>query len=110
MRALAGIRHTVLGVAAGLAVLLVATALPGTPRVVYAAQNCDVTDVNVDAEEQAFLGLINNYRAQNNAGPLTISSTLNRASTWMAVDMAAKNYMDHTDSLGRDPYQRMDQC
>ena len=110
MTLLARIRHTLLGVAAGLAVLLVVTALPGAPRVAHAATNCDVADLNVDAEEQAFLGLINNYRAQNGAGPLAISPTLNRASTWMAVDMANKNYLSHTDSLGRDPYQRMAQC
>ena len=40
------------------------------PMPVHAAVLTNVVDLNVDAEEQAFLGLINNYRAQNNAGPL----------------------------------------
>jgi uncharacterized protein YkwD len=110
MKLLARIRQTVLVAAAGLAVLLVASALPGSPRVVHAATNCDVADLSLDAEEQAFIGLINNYRAQNNAGPVTGSPTLNRASSWMAVDMATKNYLSHTDALGRDPFVRMDQC
>lgn len=110
MKLLARIRHAVLGLAATLGVLLAVAALLATHRVAQAAVNCDVADASVDAEEQAFLGLINNYRAQNGAGPLTISTTLMRAATWMAVDMANKNYLSHTDSLGRDPFTRMDQC
>jgi len=61
----------------------------------------------LDAEEQAFLKLINDYRAQNGAGPLKVSIALTNASKWMSSDMAAKNYFSHTDSLGRDPFVRM---
>ncbi len=61
----------------------------------------------LDAEEQAFLGLINNYRAQNGLGALSFHSALNDASRWMSDDMATKNYFSHTDSLGRDPFARM---
>src|SRR3989304_854393 len=28
-------------------------------------------------------------------------------SDWMSNDMAVNNYFSHTDSLGRDPFQRM---
>lgn len=63
----------------------------------------------LDSEEQAFLGTINEYRAQNGLGPLAINDTLNNVAGWMANDMATKNYFSHTDSLGRDPFQRMDQ-
>jgi hypothetical protein len=61
----------------------------------------------LDAEETAFLGLINQYRAQNGLGPLTATATLNSASLWMSQDMGAKGYFSHTDSLGRDPFARM---
>ena len=61
----------------------------------------------LDAEQSAFLTLINNYRAQNGAGPLQVSVTLQQSSQWMSADMAAKNYFSHTDSLGRNPFTRM---
>jgi subtilisin family serine protease len=61
----------------------------------------------LDSEEQAFLTLINNYRAQNGRQPLKASVTLTNAAEWMSGDMAAKNYFSHTDSLGRDPFTRM---
>lgn len=54
------------------------------------------------------LTLINNYRAQNGAGALQISPTLTAAAEWMSNDMATKNYLSHTDSLGRSPFDRMD--
>lgn len=61
----------------------------------------------IDAEEQAVLKLINDYRAQNGLGALRVSVALTRAADWMSTDMAAKNYFNHTDSLGRDPFVRM---
>src|SRR4051795_7719401 len=61
----------------------------------------------LDAEQSAFLTLINNFRAQNGAGPLQVSLALQQSSQWMSGDMSAKNYFSHTDSLGRDPFQRM---
>jgi uncharacterized protein YkwD len=61
----------------------------------------------LDAEQSAFLTLINNYRAQNGVGPLQVSVALQQSSQWMSGDMAAKNYFSHTDSLGRDPFTRM---
>lgn len=63
--------------------------------------------VTLDAEEQAFLTLINNYRQQNGLSTLQASVTLTNAAKWMSGDMAAKNYFSHTDSLGRDPFTRM---
>lgn len=61
----------------------------------------------LDAEQSAFVTLINNYRAQNGAGALQVSVALQNSSQWMSGDMAAKNYFSHTDSLGRDPFTRM---
>jgi uncharacterized protein (TIGR03437 family) len=61
----------------------------------------------LDSEEQAVLKLINDYRAQNGLNPLRASLALTRAADWMSADMAAKNYFNHTDSAGRDPFVRM---
>jgi hypothetical protein len=61
----------------------------------------------LDGEETAFLGLINQYRAANGLGGLSLNETLNTAARWMSDDMATKNYFSHTDSLGRDPFTRM---
>jgi hypothetical protein len=62
---------------------------------------------SLDSEQALFLTLINNYRAQNGVGPLQVSPKLQQAAQWMSSDLAAKNYFSHTDSLGRDPFQRM---
>lgn len=63
----------------------------------------------LDSEQWAFLSLINDFRAQNGAGPLQVSIALQNASQWMSDDMASKSYFSHTDSLGRDPGARMAQ-
>ena len=62
----------------------------------------------LDSEEQAFLATINDYRAQNGLGQLSENSTLDNDARWMANDMATHNYFSHQDSLGRDPFTRMD--
>ena len=61
----------------------------------------------LDAEEQAFLKLINDYRTANGLGTLQASIALTNASKWMSNDMATKNYFGHTDSTGRDSFTRM---
>ncbi len=64
-------------------------------------------DAALDSEEQAFLNVINSYRQANGLRALSLNAKLNAAADWMSNDMAAKNYFSHTDSLGRDPFQRM---
>jgi len=81
-----------------------------SPGPVHALSNCAVDDLTVDDEEQAFLKLINDYRARNGVPPLTISPALTRAATWMANDLAGRQNLAHTDSLGRTPWQRMPDC
>jgi uncharacterized protein YkwD len=61
----------------------------------------------VDGEELAFLTLINDYRAANGVGPLTLSPTLSAAAKAHSQDMATKNYFDHTGLDGSTPEQRM---
>ncbi len=91
------------------ALLFSATSLVAHVPRANALANC-TADSSLDAEEQAFLGLINAYRAQNGLGALTASTNLNRAAAWLAVDLGAKNYFSHTDSLGRSPSQRVMDC
>jgi uncharacterized protein YkwD len=64
-------------------------------------------DPALDSEEQAFITLINDYRAQNGRGPLTTTTSLQNAADWMSEDMGVNAYFSHTDSLGRSPWARM---
>jgi hypothetical protein len=59
------------------------------------------------SEEIAVLDLINRYRRENGKQPLSLSPALIQVSRWMSQDMANKNYLGHTDSLGRDPFKRL---
>lgn len=82
----------------------------GSGKEAGAITNCSVSHDALDSEEQAFLGMINSYRASNGLGALTISTNLNRGAAWMAQDLADNNYFSHTDSLGRSPYARAIDC
>jgi hypothetical protein len=61
----------------------------------------------LDDQEQALLTIINNFRRQNNIPPLSLSIPLTNAAKWLARDMASKNYLSHTDSLGRNTFDRL---
>jgi uncharacterized protein YkwD len=60
-----------------------------------------------DAEEVAFLGLINDYRAANGLAPLAMSPTLTTAARNHSQDMATQNYFDHTSLNGSTFSQRI---
>jgi uncharacterized protein YkwD len=61
----------------------------------------------LDSEELAFVTLLNALRAQHGLAPLKVSTELNQLSLWMSADMAAKNYFNHNDQTGRNPFNRM---
>ena len=63
----------------------------------------------LDSEEQTFFSIINNYRSAQGLETLALDPQLNEVALWMADDMASNDYFSHTDSLGRDPFVRMDQ-
>jgi uncharacterized protein YkwD len=67
----------------------------------------DFSSLALEDEQTQFLQLINEYRVQNGHSTLEINSYLQAAAQWHSEDMADKNYFSHTDSLGRDPFQRM---
>src|SRR2546427_2464168 len=53
------------------------------------------------------VALVNAYRANNGLQAVSQNGALTAAATWMAGDMAAKNYIGHVSSDGRSPTQRM---
>src|SRR5437870_9266922 len=53
------------------------------------------------------MSLINAYRSSNGLQQVFSNGGLTAAATWMASDMAAKNYIGHVSSDGRSPTQRM---
>jgi uncharacterized protein YkwD len=75
-----------------------------------ALTNCNVGDATFDDAERAFVDVINQYRTSNGLQPLTVSVNLNRSASWMAQDMATRNYFAHRDSSGRDSAQRIADC
>ena len=66
-----------------------------------AAAHADVPPNPRDGEVNMMCRQINSLRVQNGVAPMRMSSNLVSAATWMAGDMANKNYFSHTDSLGR---------
>jgi uncharacterized protein YkwD len=92
------------------AVLFGAVSLAFSQKPAHALTNCTIASEGLDSEESAFLTLINNYRTQNGRVALKISTNLNRASAWLSNDMGAKGYFSHTDSLGRSPSTRAQNC
>lgn len=74
--------------------------------------NCDVpaAEIALDDEEQKMLTLLNAYRQDNGVPALKNSTNLNKMAAWLSKDMAAKNYLEHDDSLGRDPDKRAQDC
>ena len=103
----AGFAAVTLGV---LGLALIAIGAGSTGPAVHALTNCDTSTSSLDAEEQAFLTLINDYRADNGKGALVPSASLNRASAWLSQDMGEEGYFSHTDSLGRNPSTRAQNC
>ena len=93
------------------AALVVATSAPAGAQ---AATTCTVssTDQVVDSEEQALLGLINNYRWANGKNALVMGAPVTTAAVWFSRDMATKNYFpyNHVDSNGRTIDQRLRWC
>lgn len=90
---------------------LAMTSLPSpTPSPTFTSKpspSATPIDPGLDAEESAFLGLINAYRMQSGLSQLSNDSNGNRAAKWMAADQANHNYLGHTDSLGRDFFSRI---
>ncbi|KYF60647.1 hypothetical protein BE15_15270 [Sorangium cellulosum] len=61
----------------------------------------------LDTEEQAFLRIINQYRAEKGLGALSACTSMNRAAQGHSEDMRDKNYFSHSSQDGRTPWTRM---
>ena len=72
-----------------------------------AAAPASAASYSPSSEECAFLGLINNYRAQNHLGKLSLVVTLGAAARHHSNDMAAHNYLSHTLYDGTSAHQNM---
>jgi uncharacterized protein YkwD len=93
-----------------LALLVAGAAAAGSRAEANAAGDCYAVDTSLDAEEIAFYLLINQHRADHGVKPLSISTNLTRAASWMAQDMARGKYFSHSDLSGRAPTQRAQWC
>ena len=94
------LKRFVLGGAVLAVVLMVISLAGGLSRGATAS-------VQLGPEEQAFVVLLNDYRAQNGLGALSIDSGIQSAADWMSTDMGENDYFSHTDSLGGLPWDRM---
>ena len=81
-----------------------ALVLVGVVALVTAPKDCKVT---VEADSASVLSTVNSYRVANGRSPLQSDDALTASAQWMAEDMDRYEYFSHTDSLGRDPFQRM---
>lgn len=85
------------------ALLLTLTATLALAAMVSLGASGTDADPSFDGEEQAFLTLINEYRAQNGRAPLTTDCRLNAAADWFANDMAIDNYWPVNHHDNEDP-------
>ena len=60
-------------------------------------------DPALDSEEEAFLALVNEYRAQNGRAPLITDCRLHASADWFANDMAIDNYWASNHYDNEDP-------
>ncbi len=62
--------------------------------------------IPLDSEEQKLLALVSDHRLSKGLSPLGPSISLTQASHWHSRDMGQRNYLNSTDSLGRNAAKR----
>ncbi|MBC7461711.1 MAG: CAP domain-containing protein [Thermoleophilia bacterium] len=62
---------------------------------------------STNAAEAAQLRTINRFRVAHHLPRLRLDAHLSKTAAWHARDMGVRNYFSHTDSVRRDPFQRM---
>lgn len=88
-----------------------AVAAPAIPADLASAGGPCSADTSLDSEELQFLELINDYRVQNDLGPLVFSDTLNQAAAWKSAHMASNDYFAHDDAIiDRGFVERLRDC
>lgn len=61
----------------------------------------------LDAEEAAFVQLLNTYRAANGRAPVVATRLLNQVAYDHSLDMGTRRYFSHNSPEGTSPFQRM---
>jgi uncharacterized protein YkwD len=61
----------------------------------------------IDRTEVTEVRMINQFRRAHGMRPLRIDGTLTRAAGWVALDLGRTGRFSHTDSRGRDPFDRL---
>ncbi len=87
--------------AAGIAAALLFGATPA------AAVTAPIGTASAASAQSDLQALVNQYRSANGLQTVSLNGSLSSSATWMAGDMAAKNYFSHTSSDGLSPIQRM---
>ncbi|MBK6534331.1 MAG: hypothetical protein IPF99_33620 [Deltaproteobacteria bacterium] len=62
---------------------------------------------NPDAEEAAFVRLLNNYRASQGLAPVTATPLLNQVAYDHSLAMGTQRFFSHNDPSGGTPFTRM---
>lgn len=87
--------------------------LPRGGAHVSALTNCTTSEDGMNVAEEQMLVLINGARASAGLTSLKLSANLNRAAAWKSADNGSNGLgagFSHTDSLGRTPVQRAQDC
>lgn len=66
-----------------------------------------ITDFKLSCEEAQFIKYLNIYRQSLGLGTVRVSKSAVLAARFHAQDMIDKNYFDHYEPSGRDPFTRM---
>ena len=107
-------RPALLAMAGGGLLLLGAFAVTAARwQTAEALTNCTTSTEGLDGEESNAAAQINQHRVANGLAPLLVSPNLSRASAWKSADssnLQAPPAFGHTDSLGRNPSMRAQQC
>lgn len=77
------------------------------PRDAGAATYLPAHVSHIGEAEQTQVRMINRFRVARGLPRLRIDGTLTRTAGWHALDLGRNAIFSHTDSLGRDPFQRM---
>jgi len=93
--------RTLLPLASGLALLVIAVGVVGGRVATADTYRCDVdaSQMAPDAEEPAPIALINDYRASYDLPPLALSNALTQNALWKSSDMATRGDKAHDDSF-----------
>ena len=89
------------------AVALILTILAIAPATADAAQRVPRHAATIDSVEATEVRMINRFRSARGLRPLRIDGTLTRTAGWHAINLGTHRIFSHTDSLGRDPFQRL---